>query len=888
MSQKEQQSRKDYKKNKNKKTDKPRKKRGLGLWIKRLFLTLAALVTLGIVFGASLFVYYAASAPDITEEDLVGTFSSELLDKDGEVFYTIGAETRNFASPEDIPDVMVNAVIAIEDQRFESHFGIDPIGIARAAAGFVTNRGQIVGGGSTVTQQLVKLSVFSTAREDQTLERKAQEAWLAVQLERQLSKEQIMTMYLNRINLGGNVYGVATASEHYFGKPASELEIHEAALFAGMAQAPNRFNPHVNPDLAERRRNVVINAMYSEGMISEQERSQAVNTPVTEGLVELSQDEQNDLVFDSFVTQVRDEIREQTGLDLSTAGLTVETNLDMAAQQRVFDVLNSGEYVDFINEDIQAAVSLVEADTGKIRALGGGRNQDGLRERNRATEQQTTGSTIKPLTTYGPAIEFLQYSTYHQIVDEEYTAPGTDWTPRNFDRAFRGQMSLRDALVESRNIPAVRIMNEDLDTNDIDNFLGGLGIDSAELNSTSNTILPQNAINGEMTPLEMAGAYAAFANGGNFTEPYAVSRVITHDGQEIDLTPETNQAMSDYTAYMITDVLKGVPENNSSTLGIPGLTQAGKTGTTNFSAEDHEAHNIPSHGVPDSWYVGYTPTYSLSVWTGFNRTGDGYLTLNDGTRLLPRHIYREIMAYVSEGLDNSGWTRPSSVREVQVENGSDPAKLPGPNTPSGSIVSELFVAGTEPTEQSTSYGEELSVPSGLSADYDDEADELTITWNAYTLENEDEEVTYNLTVGGQSTSLSGTEATISEPPSGSLTITLSVSAFGNTSPEASITLTIPERDSDEPEDDENEDEDETEEEADNEPEVNEDETEDEPEEEPAEQDQETNNDQPAESPDDSSDDNTNEPEVDEPEPEPELDEESTDDQNEEEEAEGGD
>lgn len=883
MSQNEQQTRKDYKKNKNKKSSQPQKRRGISFWFKRIFLTLAALFTLGIVLGASLFVYYAASAPDITEEDLVGTFSSELLDKDGEVFYTIGAETRNFANAEDIPDVMVDAVIAIEDQRFQSHFGIDPIGIARAAAGFVTNRGQIVGGGSTVTQQLVKLSVFSTAREDQTLERKAQEAWLAVQLERQLSKEQIMTMYLNRINLGGNVYGVASAAEHYFGKPVGELEIHEAALFAGMAQAPNRFNPHVNPDLAERRRNIVINAMYSEGMISEQERSQAINTPVTEGLVELSQEEQNDLVFDAFVTQVRDEIREQTGLDLSTAGLTVETNLDMDAQQRVFDVLNSGEYVDFINEDIQAAVSLVEADTGKIRALGGGRNQEGLRERNRATEQQTTGSTIKPLTTYGPAIEFLQYSTYHQIVDEEYTVPGTDWTPRNFDRAFRGQMSLRDALVESRNIPAVRIMNEDLNTSHIDEFLGNLGVDSSELNSTSDSILPQNAINGEMTPLEMAGAYAAFANGGNFTEPYAVSRVITHDGQEIDLTPETNQSMSDYTAYMITDVLKGVPENNSSTLGIPGLTQAGKTGTTNFSAEDHEAHNIPSHGVPDSWYVGYTPNYSLSVWTGFDRTGDGYLTLNDGTRLLPRHIYREIMAYVSEGLDNSGWTRPSSVSEVEVENGTDPAQLPGPNTPSGSIISELFVSGTEPTEQSTAYGEELSAPSGLNAAYDEEADELTISWDAYSLDNEDEDVTYNLTVDGQSTTLSGTETTISEPPTGSLTITLSVSAFGNTGPEASTTISIPERESEEPdedgndEDDENEDEDEDEDEIESEEDL--DQPQDEPEVDSADEEQQS---VPDEQADPSGDGNNNEPEVDSTEPEPDDEEPAADQNNEDE------
>src|SRR5699024_9762969 len=177
---------------------------------------------------------YAAQAPEITEEDLTGTYSSDLVDMNGEVFYTLGGEEREYASADEYPKVLREAVMSIEDRRFEKHIGIDPIGIARAAVGYVTNAGQIVGGGSTITQQLVKNSVFSSLQEDQTLERKAQEAWLAIQLERQLSKEQILTLYLNRIHMGGNVYGVATAAEQYYGKSVSELELHEAALFAGM------------------------------------------------------------------------------------------------------------------------------------------------------------------------------------------------------------------------------------------------------------------------------------------------------------------------------------------------------------------------------------------------------------------------------------------------------------------------------------------------------------------------------------------------------------------------------------------------------------------------------------------------------------------------------
>lgn len=799
MTKKEQVSRKNYRKNQKK----PKQSGGFKRWFKRIILTLFLLVTLAIVAGGSLFVYYASRAPELTEEDLLGTFSSDLLDKDGEVFFTLGAESRNFATPDEFPDVMINAMIAIEDQRFNDHMGVDPIGISRAAVGFLTNRGQIAGGGSTITQQLVKLSVFSTAREDQTLERKAQEAWLAVQLERELSKEQIMTLYLNKIHMAGNVYGVSTAAETYFGKHVSELEIHEAALFAGMAQAPNRFNPYVNPELAEQRRNVVIRVMESEGMITAEEAETAINTPVTEGLVELSQDEQNDLVFAAYLQTALDEVKEKTGLNPSTAGLTIETNLDMDAQQRAFDVINSDDYVNFVNDDILSAISLVDSQTGQVRALIGNRNPESMTDFDHARDLKQVGSTIKPLTTYGPAIEYLQYSTYHQIVDEEFNYP--DGTPlRNYDRQFRGQISLREALVDSRNVPAAKIMNEDLDPSQVEEFLSNTGINLDTL-SADGGIVPSSAIDAVTTPLQLAGSYAAFANGGNYTEPYTVSRVITQDGQEIDLTPETNQAMSDYTAYMITDVLKDVVSNLSNTVGISGVPQAGKTGTTNFSAEDIERYGYPSDGVPSSWFVGYTSNYSLSVWTGYQDNSKGYLSFNEGTRQIPRHIYREIMSYVSEGLDNNDWSRPASVTEVAVEDGSNPAQLPGPNTPISNIVNELFVTGTEPTEVSTSFGEELDAPTGLTAEYDEDSDELTVSWDDYELEDEDEEVTYNLTIDGQSTTVSDTEFNLTEPPSGSLTITLSVNAYGNTGPEATTSITIPERVDEEEEEDDEED-----------------------------------------------------------------------------------
>lgn len=781
---------------KNKK-DKGKKKKS---WIKRIFLALIGLFLLILVAGGSLFAYYASSAPELTDENLLGSFSTDLVDSQGEVFYTLGGQNRDFAEANDYPEVMKDAMTAIEDQNFYKHFGIDPIGIGRAALGYVTNLGKISGGGSTITQQLIKLSVFSTERSDQTLKRKAQEAWLAIKLERQLSKEQILTLYMNKINMSGNVYGIATASEEYYGKPVEELELQEAALFAGMAQAPNRYNPYVNPEEATNRRNTVLNVMRDNGDITAEEAEKAKAIPIEEGLVNRSDSSLNSQMFDSYLVKVLEEVEEKTGLNPATAGLTIQTNIDMDAQQAAFDIANSEEYVNFPDDELQTAISLVDANTGQVKALVGGRKQEGQLLTNRATStDRPTGSTIKPITTYGPAIEYNKFSTYHQLVDEKWSYP--NGTPlRNYDGKYVGQLSLREALVDSRNIPTARLFAEEVDRADATEFVENLGLDT-NLMSKEGGLVNSNAISGTASPLQMASAYSAFSNGGNYTEPYTVSKVITQDGQEIDLTPKTNQAMSDYTAYMITDMLKDVAAHYSSTVGIPGVPQAGKTGTTNYTPEQIQEHNLPSDAVPDSWYVGYTSNYSLSVWTGYDKKyEDGHwLSSKDGTRQLSRDIYQALMSKVSEGLDNSDWTKPASVSEVRVEAGSNPAKLPGPNTPESEIVTELFVAGTEPSEVSTSYGEDLTAPTGLSAQYDEDANEININWDEYTLQDEDEKATYVLSVNGKEVSVEGTDYTVADPDSGTVQITLSVQAYGNTGPAATTSVTVPEPVEEEPE-----------------------------------------------------------------------------------------
>lgn len=784
---------------KNKQQNSKKSKKKGSIW-KKILLGFLGLILAALVGGFGLFVYYASDAPELTEKDLRGNYTSDFVDMNGEVIYTLGGFDRKFATSEDYPEVMIDAIMAIEDQRFNSHFGIDPIGIARAAIGYLVE-GQIVGGGSTITQQLIKLSVFSTLKEDQTLERKAQEAWLAIQLEQQLSKEQIMTLYLNKIHMGGNVYGVATAAQEYYGKDLQDLELHEAAMFASMPRAPNHYNPYVNIEAATTRRNLVLDVMAEEGMITQAEADAAKEIPVTEGLQEPTE-QANTQVFDSYIETVIEEVRAKTGLDPQIAGLTIHTNYDPDAQQLLFDVANTNDYVEFPNDDIQTAMTLVDSATGKVTAIIGNRKVEGQKLRNQALRGgRGVGSTVKPLTTYGPAIEFLNYSTYHQVYDERYELG--DWSPNNYDNRFKGQMSMREALVDSRNVPTAKLFNEDLGGNhaEIRSFLESMGINVTNLNGAEDVdgLLGQNAISGDMSVFTLAGAYAAIANEGNYNAPHTVSKVVTQDGQEIDIAPQTKRVMKDSTAYMLSDMLKGVIPHYGQQLNVPGYVHAAKTGTTNYTDKEKEDHNLPSGAVPDNLVVGFSPYYTLSVWMGYN---DYYTPLKpaDGSTRLARQIYKATMTQLTSGLERRDWQRPESVVQLQIEDGTDPAEL----APSGSsnAVSELFVRGFTPsvTAEPEIPDVELAAPTGLSARYVAASDDVSINWNAFNLpEGIDTEVQYILSINGEEQTLTNTEYLLSNPPRGDISITLAIRVGDETGPASSVTLVVPELQDEEPE-----------------------------------------------------------------------------------------
>ena len=742
---------------------------------KKILIGIAAFVTVAIIAIVAIFAYYGATAPTIQASDLEGATETKILDKDGELIYSLGGEKRDLITSEQVPQLLKDAITSIEDKRFYSHMGIDPI---RIAGSFLRNAkaGQITQGGSTITQQLVKLAVFSTKKEDQTYKRKIQEIMLALQLERNYSKEQILTYYLNKVYMANNVYGFGTASHYYFNKELSELSLPQVALLAGLPQAPNSYDPYANADQAKERRDLVLYSMKENGKITKEQYDQAVATPVTDGLIAHDNNvNSNDkaLVYDSFVTMVLKEVQEKTGLDPYNDGLTIETTIDSKAQQRLYDIVNTNDYIQYVNDKIQNAVVMLDTKTGAVRAVNGGRKQTTLLGYNRATDNsRSTGSTIKPVIDYGPAIEYLNYSTGQTIMDQRTTySNGVELN--NWDFSHKGAMTLRTALVYSRNTTALQTFKAVGETN-IKSFLNNLDIQIK--NDGQDYLVESNSIGADISPIKMAAAYATFGNYGTYSKPYTVTKVTTRDGQVTEFKPEQKQAMKDSTAYMITDVLKDSFKYGFATqAAIPGLPTAAKTGSSNYTVEQKRAMGASDYEdiIPDSWFIGYSTDYTISAWTGYDNPYEQGGGVDTTEQEYSRLIYYYLMKYMAESSSGDDWVQPDSVVKQQIEIGSDPLSLPGPRTPANMIATELFVKGHVPTQQSMNYGTKIEGPTGLKATYDKSKKALTVTWDNYQTNSKDKPQ-YKVTVNGQSQTVSTNKVTFQNISGPSVSVTLVV------------------------------------------------------------------------------------------------------------------
>ncbi len=752
---------------------------------KKILLSLVALGIVGMLAGVASFAYLVKDAPKLDPKLLKDPVSSKILDKDGNLIAEVGAANREYVAYKDIPKVVEDAFLATEDYRFYQHHGIDLVRLGGAVlANFQHGFGSE--GASTITQQVVKNSFLSPQK---TLRRKVEEAWLAYQLEQKYTKHQIFEMYVNKIYFSENSNGVATAAKAYYGKSLKELTLPQAAMLAGLPQSPNNYNPKKSPELAEKRRNIVLSLMYQHGFISKSEYENAIKVPVTDGLVNESQIDEKP--FDSFVDEVIDEVKKTSDYDIFTDGLTIYTTVDSNAQKQVYQILNTNNYIKYPDEQFQAGITLLDTKTGEIRAIGGGRNQQVQRGFNYAIDtRRQPGSTIKPILDYGPAIEYLNWGTYQMIDDKpvKYSS-GVDFG--NWDNRYMGKMTIRTALQLSRNSPAVQTLQQ-VGTDKAKTFANNLGIPLKE-------VFESYAIGGlrdGVSPLEMAGAYSAFGNNGFYTKPYAIKKIKLRDGTEINTTPETKLAMKDSTAFMITDMLKSVlvSPGTGVSANVPGLNIAGKTGTTNYSDDELKKWGIRnSKDVPDAWFTGYTTNYTASIWTGYP---DRKTPIKQGdNQKIAQLIFKNLMSYVSKGTNTPDFTMPKSVQKVRIEKGSMPPVLASDYTPDSEVQIEYAVKGHAPTNVSTKYSK-LSAPINASARYDQAQNQITLTWNYNNTTGKNVQYDVSVSVdGGAAQKLTTTTETglkISNPKAGGkYTFTITAISGGNTSDPATASVAVP-------------------------------------------------------------------------------------------------
>lgn len=578
----------------------------------------------GGLFGLNLFTQYQKTTPELNLAKLDNPTPSKIYDSSGNLLAEIGEENREEVKIKDVPQDFLNALISTEDSRFYEHHGFDYIRTVKAAlvnlkSGFGSQ------GGSTLTQQLIKLT-FLDPNED-SLKRKTHEVTLAWELEDMFSKEEILELYVNKIYMGDGVYGIQTASNHFFGKDLKDLTVPQLALLAGIPNAPTDYNPYDAPELAKQRRDIVLYRMLATENISQKEYDEYVATPVTEGLRPAEEARKSTMnhvpkEYQLYVDQAIKEVKKNLKQDPFRDGLVITIALDKDLQDFANKFTMTNEYINYPNEDMMINFTVIQNDTGRVIASGSGNRQtkivpDGFNYTTQAQKQ--AGSTMKPILSYAPALEYLDVTKDSKIVDEPYKY--SDGTPvYNWDMQYKGSISLSQALASSRNIPALKLLKQ-VGYDKGYGFANSLGmgfskdeyVESGPLGSVSNS-----------NPYKMASAYSAFARNGNYVEGHTVIKVTDSFGKLLYSEPQGKQVMKESTAKQITSMLQEVVDKEYGTiynqLDKKGNQVAIKTGTTNYSKNEA---NFGYNLVPDSWAVGYTKDYTIAVWQGYNERTKG-------------------------------------------------------------------------------------------------------------------------------------------------------------------------------------------------------------------------------------------------------------------------
>ena len=629
--------------------------------IKRFFKWMFLLILLVAAYVG----YCIWTAPKLSGKAIAQNQSTtEFLDANGKVFYSNDTMPLKKVSHAqfDRAKTMKNALLSVEDRDFYSETGTNPKRIVGAAyhdvRGMLGLGGNSLQGASTLTQQLIKVSYFSTKAKDRTIKRKIQEIYLAERLNHEKSKDQILYAYFNKVYLGNGIHGMQTAAQYYFHKNVDQLNPVEAATIAGMVQSPTYYDPYRRPKVTKERRNTVLYTMYDNHKLSKKEFRQDCIVPLKASMPtyrtqidQLRNQKKQKLNNDYYVSAVNSQLRDVLGHDGNDAVMKIQTPFQPAIQQAVNDAINKQK---FPSDHLQTAVVVINNHTGQVVALNGGRlnSQQVVGGYNRAiTASRSSGSAIKPLLDYAPAFDLFKMTPSSTVDDSAYDYPGTHTSVHDWDNKYQGSITARRALVGSRNVPAVK------------NFVR-VGIDKERhlldlLDMSTKNVYAPLAIGTNVSPLSITDGYTALANGGVKMTPQFVNS-IQYRGQALSFKSQQVPLYSAGSAYMTTDILKGMfsGEGTAAAAKIDGIVQAGKTGAADGGA------SMPKDALTDAWFVGYTPSYTVGVWTGYDNPYNKNEYLKTDDEEISQQIYKKIMEAIIKqpGYDKKAdFVMPGSV-----------------------------------------------------------------------------------------------------------------------------------------------------------------------------------------------------------------------------------
>ncbi|MCH4207501.1 MAG: penicillin-binding protein [Solobacterium sp.] len=633
--------------------------------------------------------------PTLNISDFYTTESSHIYDKDGNEIADVGTTIRENVTYEDLSESIIDAFLATEDSRFFSHDGFD---LPRFAKAMIENvlSGSFSQGGSTFTMQLVKLTYFQNdetgTSTGKSITYKVQQIDLARQLEKQSSKKDIFVMYLNRLNFGGtgNIRGIQKASEYYYGKSASELNLEEAAMLAGVINSPYNYDPHNNLTKATSRRNTVLNLMERHGYITSSECKLAKSVKVEDTLVDPNSGSGSSYKYQAYIDEAVKEAQTLTGKDPLNTAMNIYTAMDSSVQE-VMDNIQEGNYDDIQYPDdlMEIGATTINNQTGEVVAIAGGRNygRGGSMLLNHATDQyKQPGSSVKPLLDYSLAFEYLGWATDHVVTDKPIMYEGTNVVIKNANGNYAGQVTLKYAVGMSLNTPAIQTLEEVINTAGWDtvvNYVMSLGFSQV----TADNFDIGFAIGGSnftCSTEELAAAYSMTMNGGYYIEPHLINKIEFRDGSQDPLEPtyEKKQVLSSESAYLTAQLMyDAVHTNYQNFLQIlirDNYQTYGKTGTSDWGDEGLQ-YNIPSGSSKDKWMVSETTQYTTAVWVGYEKgikDEDTYFNSAKALLNIPGHISDHIMSALCDDNPPADLEKPEGVSDITHILGTFPYASP--------------------------------------------------------------------------------------------------------------------------------------------------------------------------------------------------------------------